>query len=126
MFQFRSGVLDKSNIVSNILMIVLLCGNLYFSVQYISNIKAEQNQAVDTTSARIQTSRVLKEFIDIVLNTQGTISYDDRVKLENDVRQLQDASITSQWDAFVGSSDAKTAQTNAVKLMSMLANKMLV
>ena len=125
MFQFRSGVLDKTNIVSNILLVVLLAGNIYLSIQYISNMQAEQNAKADTTSTRIQTSRVLKEYIDIVLNTQGTISYDDRVKLENDVRQLQDPAITKQWDAFVGSTDAKVAQGNAVHLMSMLANKMI-
>ena len=125
MFQFRSGVLDKTSIVSNILLVVLLAGNIYLSIQYISNMQMEQNAKVDTTSTRIQTSRVLKEYIDIVLNTTGSISYDDRVKLENDVRQLQDPVITKQWDAFVASKDAKIAQANAVKLMSMLANKMI-
>lgn len=125
MFQFRSGVLDKTSIVSNILLVVLLAGNIYLSIQYISNMQMEQNAKVDTTSTRIQTSRVLKEYIDIVLNTTGSISYDDRVKLENDVRQLQDPVITKQWDAFVASKDAKIAQGNAVKLMSMLANKMI-
>lgn len=125
MIQFRSGVLDKTNIVSNILMIVLLAGNIYLSIQYISNMQMEQTAKVDNTTTRIQTSRVLKEYIDIVLNTQGTISYDDRLKLENDVRQLHDTAITAGWDAFVASKDAKTAQGNAVKLMSMLANKMI-
>ena len=85
----------------------------------------EQNAKVDNTSTRIQTSRVLKEYIDVVLNTAGTISYDNRVKLESDMRQLQDPIITKQWDAFVSSADAKVAQANAVKLMSMLANKMI-
>ena len=125
MLQFRSGVLDRANIFSNFLMLVLLAGNIYLSIQYISNMQAEQNTKVDTTSTRIQTSRVLKEYIDIVLNSTGTISYDNRVKLENDVRQLQDPVITKQWDAFVASKDAKIAQGNAIKLMSLLANKMI-
>ena len=125
MLQFRSGVLDKTNLLSNFLMLVMLAGNIYLSIQYITNMQLEQNAKVDNTSARIQTSRVLKEYIDVVLNTSGTISYDDRVKLESDVRQLQDIAITKQWDAFVASKDAKVAQGNAVRLMSMLANKMI-
>ena len=125
MFKIQSGALDKTNIASSILIIVLLIGNIYLSIQYISNMQLEQNAKVDNTSARIQTSRVLKEYIDVVLNTQGAITYDDRVKLESDVRQLHDAAITSQWDAFVASKDSKVAQGNAVKLMSMLANKMI-
>lgn len=125
MFQFRSGVLDKTNLLSNFLLLIMLAGNIYLSIQYISNIQLAATAKVDNTNVRIQTSRVLKEYIDIVLNTQGTISYDDRVKLESDVRQLQDPLITKQWEAFVASKDAKTAQTNAVHLMSMLANKMI-
>ena len=125
MLQFRSGVLDRANIFSNFLMVVLLAGNIYLSIQYISNMQAEQNAKVDNTSMRIQTSRVLKEYIDVVLNTTGAISYDDRVKLESDVRQLADPNITKQWDAFVASKDAKVAQGNAVRLMSLLANKMI-
>lgn len=125
MFQFRSGVLDKTSLFSNFLLVVLLAGNIYLSIQYISNIQLQANQKEDTTSTRIQTSRVLKEYIDVVLNTTGSISYDNRVKLESDVRQLQDPLITKQWDAFVASKDAKVAQGNAIKLMSMLANKMI-
>ena len=125
MLQFRSGVLDRANIFSNFLMVVLLAGNIYLSIQYISNMQAEQNAKVDNTSMRIQTSRVLKEYIDVVLNTTGAISYDDRVKLESDVRQLADPNITKQWDACVASKDAKVAQGNAVRLMSLLANKMI-
>ena len=125
MFQFRSGVLDKTTLFSNFLLLVMLAGNIYLSIQYISNMQAEQSAKVDNTNVRIQTSRVLKEYIDVVLNTTGTISYDNRVKLENDVRQLQNPLITKQWDAFVASTDAKVAQGNAVKLMSMLANKMI-
>ena len=125
MFKIESGVLDKTRLFSNFLMIVLLAGNLFFTAQYFENLKPVA-PVVNNTGKDIQIAHFLQEFIVIVLNPQTPVSSDDRVKLENDVRQLQDASITSQWDAFVGSSDAKTAQTNAVKLMSMLANKMLV
>jgi len=124
----QSGILDKSRLVSNILMLVLVAGNIFFSIQYTENIKQQADQAasvVDTSGTRIKAARFMKEFVDIVLNTQGTISLDDRVKLENDVRQIGDSTITTQWMSFVNSKDAKTAQSNAVKLMSMVTNKML-
>jgi hypothetical protein len=47
------------------------------------------------------------------------------VRLENDIRQLQDKAITAQWESFVNSKDTKVAQEAAVKLMSMLGSKML-
>ena len=124
----QSGILDKSRLVSNILMLVLVAGNIFFSIQYTEGIKQQADQAaatVDTSAGRIQAARFMKEFVDIVLNTTGQISLDDRVKLENDVRQIGDSNITKQWTAFVNSKDAKTAQAGAVKLMSMVTNKML-
>ena len=122
---FQSGVLEKTRIVSNILLIVLVAGNIFFSVQYIENLKEQANQKVDDTSTRILISRYLNFFIKTVLNTQGTISFDDRVKLENDVRQIHDADLTNLWEKFVNSKDSKEAQANSVNLMLMLSNKML-
>jgi len=124
----QSGIFDKTRFVSNILMLLLVAGNIFFSIQYTENIKQQNDQVTqqaDQDATRIQTSRFLKEFVDIVLGTQGAIAFEDRVKLENDVRQIHDPLITTQWTSFVNAKDAKTAQTVAVKLMSMLANKML-
>ncbi len=124
----QSGIFDKTRLVSNLLMLILVAGNIFFSIQYTEGIKQQADQAaatVDQDAARIQSARFLKEFIDIVLNTQGTIAFDDRVKLENDIRQIHDSNLTNQWNDFVNSKNAKAAQGSAVKLMSMLTNKML-
>lgn len=125
MLKLESGILERTRIVSNVLMLVLLAGNIFFSVQYVSNINQTNSAEEAKTALRYQTSHFLKFFIDTVLNTQGTISFDDRVKLENDLRQIHDADLTKQWETFVGSKNTKDAQANAVKLMSMLTNKML-
>ncbi len=125
---FQSGVLDRTRLVSNVLMLVLVAGYIFFSIQYTQSIKQQEAAAAaisDSGATRIQVAHFLKYFIDTVLNTQGTISFDDRVKLENDIRQIHDASLTTQWTEFVNSKNSKLAQTNAVKLMSMLTNKML-
>lgn len=128
MVTFNSGVLDRTRLVSNILMLVLVAGNIFFSIQYTESIKEKQlAQDSDTSTMRIQASRLLKSFIDVVLNTEGqAISYDDRILLENEVRQMKDADILKNWNVFVNSSDAKTAQQNAVNFMKLLANKALL
>ncbi len=131
MINIQSGILDKTRMVSNILMLILVAGNIYFSIQYIqytNDIRAQEEQAAADNvkfASRLQSARFLREFIDIVLNTKGTISYDDRVKLESDIRQIQDPDLTSQWNKFVASKDSKTAQDGAVKLMSLLSAKMI-
>jgi hypothetical protein len=125
MSNFQSGILEKTRLVSNILLVVLLAGNLFFSIQYIENTR-QTEVAQDTQSiTRLQISRFLKSFIDLVLSTQGTITYDDRVKLENDIRQIHDADLTKAWDTFIASKNGDQAQANAIKLMSLLTNKML-
>ena len=124
---FESG-LNRANIFTSLLLVILLGGNLYFSVQYVQNLKqqnAATEQANSTFNSRLQVAQFLKEFIDTVLNTQGTVSFDNRVKLENDIRQIKDETLTNQWNTFVNSKDSKEAQQSAVKLMALLADKML-
>lgn len=129
--KLESGIFDKSRLVANILMIVLIISNVFFSAQYISGLQqqASQQSQKDQEDAkvakRIQVSRFLKYFIDVVLNANSVVSFDDRVKLENDLRQIGDPDLTNLWDKFVGSKDSKSAQENAVKLMKVLSVKML-
>ena len=125
--QFQTGILDKSRIVSNILMLILVAGNIYFSIQYTQNIATQQNREDAATAAdqeRVQDTRILKSFINIVINSTS-VSLEDRVKIENDIRQSHDTEIIKRWDAFAAAQDGKTAQTAAVSLMVLLANKML-
>lgn len=126
----QSGILDKQRLSSNILLIILVAGNLFFATQYIQQIKTEQEQAAnatDSTQNRLQTARFLKFFIDVVLNTKvgATITYDQRVKLEADVIALNDYDIRKEWKLFAETKDTKVAQDEAVKLMSMLANRLI-
>jgi len=124
---FNSG-LDKTRLVSNILMLVLVAGNIFFSIQYMASVNQQtsQDEAQQAKATeRLQTARFLKLFIDTVLNTKEIISFENRVKLESDIRQLGDKAITTQWEAFVASKDTKVAQEAAVKLMSMLGSKMI-
>jgi len=124
----QSGILDKTRLLSNILMIILVAGNIFFSIQYTESIRQQQAQKEDSIGTNIKVSRFLKLFVDVVLNTETgkTISYDNRVKLENYVREIQDVDIVKQWDKFVESSNSKVAQANAATLMKMLTNKLLI
>ena len=109
-------------------MLILVAGNIFFSIQYTQSITAEQDRISQQSTAdqiRIQNTRILKSFINIVINTTTAITIEDRVKLENDVRQSHDAEIIKRWEAFAAAKDGKTAQTAAVSLMVLLANKML-
>jgi ABC-type maltose transport system permease subunit len=125
----QTGILDKTRLTANLLMLVLVGLNIFFSVQYTQNMKiddANKAQESQKTEERLKVSKFMKLFVDKVLGTNGTISFEDRVKLEADIRALGDESAVKQWDMFVASKDSETAQKNAVLLMSILMNKMII
>jgi hypothetical protein len=109
-------------------MLVLVALNIFFSAQYISNINSENElieQQALKTEERIETAKFLKLFVEKVLGTNGVVSFEDRVKLENDVRAIGDEQIIGQWEAFVDSQDGEEAQKKAILLMSLLTNTMI-
>jgi predicted DNA-binding helix-hairpin-helix protein len=123
MVQFQSGILEKTRFVSNILLVILLAGNLYFSVQYVQNLKDSQVPVVDKGAQevmQIKNANFLKLFINKVVKSSGTVTYEDRVQLENDVRQIHNPELTAQWETFVANKDPKKAEAAATDLMLIL------
>jgi hypothetical protein len=119
----ESGILDKTRLVSNVLMFLLLCGNIYFSTQFIQSLSKPEITDQTNVTLHIKSTRALKDFINKVLNTQETISFADRVQLENDILQINDPVLTTAWNKFVNSKTAQEGQTNAVQLMSLLVDR---
>ncbi len=120
--------IDKTRLSSNVLMIALVMMNIFFGIQYTQNIKNEDKMIEEQaarTEQRIQVAKFLRLFIEKVLSTNGTVSFEDRVQLENDVRKLGDEQIVKQWQSFVASKDGEQAQQRAITLMSLLSNKMV-
>jgi hypothetical protein len=123
----KSGI-DKTRMSTNILMLVLVVINIFFGIQYTQNIGFEDKiieEQAQKTEARIQVAKFLRLFVEKVLSTNGTVSFEDRVQLENDVRKLGDDQIVKQWQSFVSSKDGEEAQQRAILLMSLLSNKMV-
>jgi Ca2+/Na+ antiporter len=121
------GIFDKKRLVINILLILLVALNVFFSIQYNQNLKKKDEAQIAQAQKieyRLQTAQFMKLFIDKVLSTNGEISYDDRKKLEDDVRALGDETLIKQWEVFSASSGTST-QPAVIKLMSMLSNRMI-
>lgn len=120
-------IFDKKRLVINVLLILLVALNVFFSLQYNQNLKKQdeiQIAQANKIEYRLQTAQFMKLFIDKVLGTNGDISDDDRKKLEDDVRALGDESLVKQWEIFSTSSGTST-QPAVIKLMSMLSNRMI-
>ena len=125
----KTGIFDRTRLFANVLMVTLVGMNIFFSIQYTQSIKRDDAKLTEEslkTEERIKISKLMKLFIDKVLGTSGEISFEDRLKLESDIRSLGDETLVTQWESFVNSKDSDTAQKNAVLFMSMLMNKMII
>lgn len=125
MTNLQSGLLDRTRVVSNLLMLVLVAGNIFFSVQYTASIQQQAQASQRDDGQRLRIARFLKLFIDSVLNAGREVTSDQRIALEADVRAIGDADVLRGWNSFVDSADAKSAQERAVKLMALLTNKLI-
>ena len=107
------------------LLIILLAGNLYTISRYLS-VQKELSVAQQIANDRITNDKVLsfdRLFIEKVLNAKGEVSFNDRLQLENAVRDLHDDAILTAWNAFVNSKTQQDAQDAVRSILTILATK---
>ena len=64
-----------------------------------------------------------KIFIEKVLKGKGEVSFEDRIKLENAVRDIGDEGILKQWQEFIDSESSEQAQEECKDLISILIGR---
>lgn len=110
------------------LVIVLIVANL-FLWGYTANVKKELSLARAQATQASYNAKVIsfmQLFIEKVLKSEKEVSFDDRLALENAVRELQDESIVTAWNAFVQSKTELDAQSAVKDLLSVLTSKIVV
>ena len=65
----------------------------------------------------------LLAFVDKVLRAKGEVSFDDRLQLENMVRDLKDDAVLAEWNKFVNSKTPEGAQEEVKNLLDLLVHK---
>ena len=63
-------------------------------------------------------------FIDKVLNAKGEVTFEDRLQIENAVRDLEDPEILDRWKQFTESKTEEEAQMNVKVLLSLLIHRL--
>jgi hypothetical protein len=111
-------------VLNGFIIVVLLVGNIIFAQLYFSNNQQSSDTGQSMTGMR-QEKKVLtflKLFVDKVLKAEEEVSFNDRLILENAVRELDDDRIMVKWQAFVDSKDSSQAQDNLRNLLEVLVN----
>jgi len=115
-------IIDFKKIFLIAVILVLLASNFVFLIKY-SGLQKELERTKQTVKTQQINDKVLKFtqlFIEEVLNAKEEISFEDRLKLENAIRDLQDENILSQWQKFVDSKTEEQAQKEVKALLEIL------
>lgn len=114
----------KKTIVSAIILalsvaVILLSLKLYyFGKEVVRLQKIEQSRQVNAKILDFT-----KLFIDKVLASKTEVDFESRLKLENMIREINNAELFDQWNKFTASKEPETAQANVVLLLQMLIDK---
>lgn len=115
----------NKKIIIIFVIVILILGNIFFGVFYFLQ-NSELKQIKKQLSAQQTNQKIIvfaKLFVDKVLLGRGTVSFDDRLKLENAVRDINDKEIFSRWQEFTDSKNDQDAQKAVGNLFKVLFTK---
>ena len=120
-----SKIIDLNKIFLVIFILILLAGNIFlwqkFSAVQQEFKKTKESLTIQTTNEKVLDFTEL--FIEKVLKAEGEIDFENRLSLENAVRNLDDEEILAQWQKFTESETEVEAQTEVKNLLEMLVGK---
>jgi hypothetical protein len=103
-------------------VVIVLAGQYYMTRQ---NLITSENK-VKTFQYDQKVLGFTKLFIAKVLKADGAVSFDDRLQLENSVRDINDKAIFDQWEKFINAGTSLEAQIEVKNLLELLANKISI
>ena len=117
--------MDKKRLVIITVIALLTAGNIFFGVQlFICKMELSRaNQSLYTKQINEKTLAFGKLFVEKVLKGASEVDFEDRLKLENSVREINDQEIFDQWQKFIKSENDQQAQEEVAELFIMLLDK---
>jgi hypothetical protein len=103
-----------------VLGIIIFLGNKWVSASLeLKTIKSQT--AVQKGDAKAMA--FLKLFINDVLMSKDSVPFEERLKLENAVREIKDQAIFDQWQSFLNAKTASDIQAQAKTLLGLLLDR---
>ena len=117
---------NKKIILAGVIVLFIL-GNVFFAVNYfLQKQETEKLQKeIATQQTNVKVLNFSKLFIQKVLKTDKPVSFEDRLQLENAVRNINDPEILSKWEQFTGGTNEAQIQQGVKDLLEALINKIL-
>jgi DNA-directed RNA polymerase specialized sigma subunit len=124
---FQEIFLRRKKIILTLVIVFLLFGVIALGIQcyFLLN----QQKALEKELKNQETNEKIVSFLDLfiekVLQSDQEISFEERLKLENGVRDLDDSEILSLWETFTQATTADEVQTYCKNLLEALVKKIL-
>ena len=127
MFQYNLQNTSKKNIIVAGVIAVLLLGNIIFGVNYFLQAKetADLQKQIETQKTNEKVVRFLDIFIQKVLKTDKEVSFEDRLKLENAIRDINDPELLAKWEAFTNGTNEAQIQQGVKDLLEAIVKKIV-
>jgi len=124
--KFRDPIyVSVKGLIVTIVILGLFASNIYFVCKFL-----EVRKELRASEEKIESLRINKKvlnftelFIKKVLKSEGEISVEDRLQLENAVRSINDKQILNQWNKLLESETEEEGQIEVKNLLEMLVNK---
>ena len=108
-----------------IFIVILSAGNVFLSLEYFNTrqVLAKDESIIAQRQIDQRVIHFANLVINKVLNATGEVSFDDRLSLENAVRDTKDTQLLTQWNDFTAAKDETSAQREMKKLLGLLIGK---
>ncbi len=125
LYNLRNAI--KKNITLAIIILLLVLGNIFFAVTYFLKAQevAKLQKQVTTQQINAKTASFLNLFIQKVLKTDKEVAFEDRLKLENAIRDINDPELLQKWEEFTGGTNEVQIQQGVKDLLEALAKKLV-
>jgi len=107
------------------LIIVLIISNTVLTYLYVSSKVKIRNLETVVATQEVNTKIVFfaQLFMNKVLSGSKEVSFDDRLRLENAVRDLNDKEIFDSWQIFTNAKNTTEVQQDFYNLFQLLLKK---
>jgi hypothetical protein len=122
---FTNKNIHKTHIILLVVIVLLVIGNIFFAIKYYLQVQKIETlqQQVKAQQTNAKVVNFLNLFIAKVLQSNTEVSFDDRLKLENAIRALNDPELLAKWEQFTGGQTVDQIQQSVKDLLAALVKK---